>query len=464
MTHIGSTPLPAASQSPSGGRVLRFTRRLAPVLAPALVVAALGCREDSGPPTASEPEPALDVAPAQALAFRQVTVGGEHTCGLTTSQVAYCWGTNSVGELGIGTSTGPETCSGIPCSTTPVRVVGGLAFRQLSAKSGHTCGVTPNNRLFCWGLNHTGQLGDGTGADSPRPIRIARGLAFRQVSAGNLHSCGVTTNHVAYCWGHNQAGALGDGTTNGSLGPVRVVRGLAFREVSAGNQFTCGVTTDNVAYCWGLNSDGELGIGHTSGPESCFTGDGFNPCSTRPVRVVHGLAFREVSAGADHACGVTTKDVAYCWGGNLAGQLGIGIGTSTGPELCLDVAPCSSTRPVRVARGLAFRQVSAGEQHTCGVTTDDVAYCWGLNLIGELGIGTDTGQVTCSFFDAPCSLRPVRVVGGLAFRQVSAEGDVHICGVTTANVAFCWGDNSAGQLGDGTTQTRLRPRRVAGGN
>lgn len=89
--------------------------------------------------------------------------------------------------------------------------------------------------------------------------------------------------------------------------------------VTAGNQFTCGVTTADVAYCWDMNTYGRLGLGSDAGPESCFTGDGFQPCSTKPARVVRGLAFRQVSAGAEFACGVTTEDVAYCWGINNSG-------------------------------------------------------------------------------------------------------------------------------------------------
>jgi alpha-tubulin suppressor-like RCC1 family protein len=409
------------------------------LLAPGMVVVALACRDDAEPPTA--PEPAHEVAATHALAFREVTAGVQHTCGLTTSGVAYCWGALTGGR-------------------TPVRVVGGLTFTQINAGDFHTCGVTDGNRAYCWGLNGTGQLGDGTETDSPRPVRVAPRLAFSQVSAGDLHSCGVTTNHVAYCWGHNQAGPLGDGTTNGSTKPVRVARGLAFRQISAGDQFTCGVTTNDVAFCWGMNSSGQLGVGSDTGPESCFTGDGFQSCSTRPVRVLRGLAFREVSVGDDHACGVTTDDVAYCWGGNGGGQLG-----HRTTELCFkNIIPCSM-RPIPVARALPFREVTSGGQHTCGVTTDDIAYCWGLNSFGGLGIG-NAKQETCSFLDAPvpCTFRPARVVGGLAFRQVSAEGGSHECGVSTVHIAYCWGDNSSGQLGDGTTRTRLRPHRVAAGN
>jgi alpha-tubulin suppressor-like RCC1 family protein len=422
----------------------------------ALLLASLGCREDTEPPTASEPE--LDVAPSQVLAFRRVTAGDGFTCGLTTAGLAYCWGSNEVGALGIGDRPGPEACSGLPCSTTPVRVVGGLVFRQLSAGWVHACGVTPNNRLFCWGHNHTGQLGDGTAADSPRPIRIARGLAFRQVSAGDLHTCAVTTDGAAYCWGHNQLGPLGDGTTDGSSLPVRVVGGLAFREVAAGNQFTCGVTTADVAYCWGA------GIGNNTG-ESCFGGDGFSPCSTRPVRVLRRLPFSRLSAGLGHVCGVTTEAVAYCWGSNDDGQLGHdtlpGLDPSTG--VCSPTDFCSSEKPVRVVGGLAFGSVSAGQSHTCGVTTDHLAYCWGENFFGQLGTGDDSGPDTCLYLGDTCSGRPVRVVGGLAFSEVSA-GVSHTCGVATTGNVYCWGDNEFGQLGDGTTRDRLRPRRVAGGS
>lgn len=438
-------------------RPLRFAA--GPTLfAPAIVVAAMGCRDVSAPPTTSDMEPAVAVAAADAPVFRQLTVGEDHTCGVTTANAAYCWGSNGSGELGIGPDQGPELCFEVaPCSTTPVAVIGGLAFREVNGGGRfHTCGVTTANVAFCWGTNSFGQLGNGTEFAFQSPHQVAGGLAFRQVSAGILHTCGVTTSNVAYCWGHNQAGELGDGTTNGSLVPVRVARNFAFRQVSAGEQLTCGVTTDDLAYCWGANSNGQLGIGNDEGPESCFTGDNTETCSTRPVRVRRGLAFRQVSAALGHACGVTTENVAFCWGSNGFGQLG--NRTNTGPELCVNGNPCS-TRPVRVAGGLAFNGVAVGVFHTCGVATSGTAYCWGANGSGELGVGSRTGPEKC--FGAPCSTRPVAVVGDRVFRSVRA-GATYSCGVTMGNVALCWGLNSFGQLGDGTTERRLRPRRVVG--
>jgi alpha-tubulin suppressor-like RCC1 family protein len=452
MTHIDCFPFLPASRLPLG-RVRRLIRRVAPVLAPCLVAAVLGCREDAESPTTAEPVPALDRTLAHALAFRQVSTGSAHTCGVTTDMVSYCWGDNSTGQLGQGTSTGPETCflGGGPCSTRPVRVVGGLVFQSVSAGGGpifgHTCAVTPKSVAYCWGFNGTGQLGDGTTTDRPRPVAVYGGLRFRQVSAGSEHTCGVTTTHVAYCWGRNVFGQLGDGTTTDRLRPVAVHGGLRFRQVSAGGEHTCGLTTDKVAYCWGENFIGQLGHGTSTGPETCFFFNDF-PCSTQPVRVIGQLAFGRVNAGNTHTCGLTPGNVAYCWGENSGAQLG--HGTSTGPGTCGEFETPCSTRPVLVVGGLGFRDVNGGFSSTCGVTPSHVAYCWGLNDFGQLGIGTSTGPEDCPGFGASCSTRPVQVVGGLAFRAVQA-GEAYSCGVTPEHVAYCWGLNEFGQLGAGTS-------------
>jgi alpha-tubulin suppressor-like RCC1 family protein len=160
------------------------------------------------------------------------------------------------------------------------------------------------------------------------------------------------------------------------------------------------------------------------------------------------ILFRQISVGYDHTCAVTPDDRAYCWGSSQWGQLG--NGTNEGPETC-NSGPCSS-RPVAVLGGLRFRHVNAGGQFTCGLTTDGRAYCWGRNGEGELGIGAIS----------PLSVKPVLVTGGRTFIQVRA-GQGHACAITSSNVAYCWGVNFEGQLGDGTTTGRPAPVRVLGG-
>jgi alpha-tubulin suppressor-like RCC1 family protein len=426
--------IPSLPDSPlRGGRVRRLTRRLAPVLAPALMVAGLGCREDAESPTGPASGPALDIAPAQVLSFRQVSTGDSHTCGVTTDNRAFCWGRNDHGQLGNRTDTGPETCDGfLPCSTRPAAVAGGLRFRQVSAGGDHTCGVTTDNRAFCWGLNHKGQVGDGTFRSRLVPVPVdAGGLQFRRVSAGGSHTCGVTTDNRAFCWGRNGQGRLGDGTTTDidRVRPVAVTGGLFFLQVSPGDDHTCGVTTTNRVYCWGSNSYGQLGEGGTVG------------LSPTPIPIASGRRFREVTAGnyffAAYTCAVTTDDRAFCWGNGRAGQLG------DGKNFLRDT-------PRAVAGGLHFRQVRAGAYHTCGVTTGNQAFCWGRGFEGALGDGTTTLRLT-----------PVAVSGGLQFRQVDA-GFFHSCAVTTGDLAYCWGNNTFGQLGDGTTTDHLTPVSVAG--
>jgi alpha-tubulin suppressor-like RCC1 family protein len=406
MPDIGCTPSLAAPPPAAGGR----GRQFAPVLALALVVA-LGCRDDTESPTGPEPGPALATGSAQALTFRQVSAGDFHSCGVTSDNRAFCWGQNHAGQLGDGSTDN---------DATPVAVAGELRFLQVSAGVSYTCGVTTDNRAYCWGQNAFGKLGNGTTTLSLQPVAVAGGHRFRQVSAGNLHTCGVTTSDVTFCWGNNRYGQLGDGSEfRRRVRPVQVAGGLRFRRASAGgigeHGHTCGVTFDDRGYCWGYGGDGQIGDGKTFQRRT-------------PRAVAGGLRFRQVVAGgthsgafASHSCGVTTDDRAYCWGSNDRGQLGDGTTTTR-------------LKPVVVAGGIRFVGVSPGYDHTCGVTTGSAAYCWGYNYSGQLGDGSPLGDGE--------HLSPVAVAGGLRFSAVRT-GQVHSCGVTTDDRAYCWGAGSS---------------------
>jgi alpha-tubulin suppressor-like RCC1 family protein len=217
----------------------------APVLALAIMLAALGCGDPTSPSTA-ESGPALATTSTHALQFRQVSAGGVHTCGVTTGNRLYCWGSNDYGQLGDGTTTQ---------HLTPVAAAGMLRFREVSVGGGFTCGVTTNNRAYCWGFNGGGTLGDGTSTNRLTPVPVTGGRRFRRVDATNYHTCGVSyPDNRAYCWGYNGLGELGDGTTTTRLAPVAVAGGRQFRQVNAGQHLTCGVTTSDEAFCWGSNS------------------------------------------------------------------------------------------------------------------------------------------------------------------------------------------------------------------
>jgi alpha-tubulin suppressor-like RCC1 family protein len=150
------------------------------------------------------------------LTFTSLAAGVNHACGLTPNGTAYCWGNNSGGQLGTGaTSLAPNP--------SPLPVAGGLTFAQLAAGGAHTCGLTANGALYCWGFNLNGPLGDGTEADHPTPQPVANGLTFAGVTAGGGHTCAWTPAGAGYCWGLNIQGQVGDGTSTFSLVPVPVL-------------------------------------------------------------------------------------------------------------------------------------------------------------------------------------------------------------------------------------------------
>lgn len=249
------------------------------------------------------------------IQFREVNTGEVHTCAVTPSNVAYCWGNNSWGQLGDGTRID---------RATPIPVAGGLRFRRVIAGSTHTCGVTTADRVYCWGENVFGELGDGTTTDRLRPVAVVGGQSFRQVLAGGTghlgHTCGLTSGQRVYCWGNNRDGKLGDGSlAEGRLTPVAVTGGFTFSQIAPGGGHTCGIVVLNKAYCWGDNFVGGLG-------------DGTATDRSTPVAVVGGLRFSGVSSGNWHTCGKTTAKLVYCWGHNSWGQLG--TGTTIGPETC----------------------------------------------------------------------------------------------------------------------------------
>lgn len=351
-------------------------------------------------------------------------VGGDQTCGLSHANNGwYCWGDNQQGGLGDGTTTN---------RLTPVAVIGGPAFATVSSGGiNFVCGLTAAKAAYCWGNNAYGQLGDGTTTDRHTPVAVTGGLTFVTVTAGLNHTCGLTVDSLAYCWGRNLRGQLGVGVgdTTQRLIPVAVAGGLHFASLRAMAWHTCGVTGAGAAYCWGMNDSGQLG-------------DGTQIFRYTPVAVKGGLTFVTVSTPADpdvslsdggdgfHTCGLTSGGAAYCWGSNSSGQLGDGTTTQ-------------SLIPVAVV-GPLFAEMSGA----CGRTGAGAAYCWGYNAHGEVGDGTTTQRLT-----------PVPVTGGLTFTALSGVHG-HPCGLA-AGIMYCWGWNGVGALGDGTTTSRSSPTPVS---
>lgn len=379
----------------------------------------------------------ITVLPPPLLTFVSLGAASRHTCGLTTSGAAYCWGSNTDGRLGspfIG-----ESCvypSG--CSTAPVEVMPGITFASLSIGEYGGCGITPGRSLYCWGAVVPGDT-----RVSPR--HIVDGV--QSVSVGSA-LCYVTTDGRVTCTGDNTYGQLGLGTSGSGIVTGTVSGGVAFKSIVQGGSHTCGLTQEGDVYCWGADHWGQLGEAPTS--ELCSR----VPCSTRPVKISKGLTFVSLTAGVSHTCGFIQTGAAYCWGADATGQLGNGFTMNKSTVFYPVIG-------YRLFRSLSAAGASEYVGHTCGVTTDGAAYCWGANWAGELGI---TDDLSACYTPAPgiqisCSAYPQRVEGGITFTAVAA-GAYHSCGVSDRGVAYCWGSNEAGQLGDWTQTKRPTPVRV----
>jgi len=302
-------------------------------------------------------------------------------------------------------------------------------------ETNHSLGILTTGVAYAWGGNLHGQLGDGTTTTRLTPVRVCGGLTFTAISAGAIHSLGITSSGVAYAWGSNRRGQLGDGTTTDRNTPVQVCGGLTFTAISAAGRLTepiniphhsLGITSTGVAYAWGDNLEGQLGDGTTTSRQT-------------PVQVCGGLTFTAISAGSIHSLGITSTGAAYGWGFNFFGNLGDGTSTTR-------------LTPVQVCGGLTFTTISAGDSYSLGITSTGVAYSWGFNGDGRGGDGTTTFARST----------PVQVCGGLTFTAISAGG-AHSLGITSAGVAYGWGFNGNGRLGDGTETQRLTPVQVCGG-
>ncbi len=344
-----------------------------------------------------------------------LSAGFLHTCAIWSNTIR-CWGDNSTGALGDGSTNQRDT---------PTPVVGlSVGIQAVSAGGFHTCVLTSGGGLKCWGENTEGQLGDGTTSDSDSPVDVVGSSSgFTTLGAGSKHTCAVTTGGGVRCWGGNDNGSLGDGTTTSHHAPADVV-GLnaTVVAVSAGSYHTCAVTVGGGLKCWGNNVWGQLG-------------DGTKTQRTEPADVV-GLStgVQAVSARGFHTCAVTTNHALKCWGDNGTGQLG--DGTTTASSTPVDVTGLTSS----------VAAVGAGTDHTCAFRMAGSLQCWGLNDDGELGDGSNSDQHL-----------PVDVVGlGSGVSAVTA-GAHHTCALTSTGGLKCWGNNTCGQLGTGTTSSSNTP-------
>lgn len=356
-----------------------------------------------------------------AVAVLAVSVGYTATASATSYGVA-AWGENYEGQLGNGS---------FAKSTVPLMASQPPEVTAIAAGGEFSLALLENRTVKAWGDNHEDQLGDGKESyESPDPVAVHDLSDVTAISAGEYHSLALLEDGKVMAWGSNRSGQLGDGTTETRDVPVEV-HGLSnVIAISAGGEGSLALLKDGTVMAWGSNEDGALGDGSLEGPETC---SGL-PCSKTPVEVSGLTEVIAVSAGLGHDLALLENGTVKAWGENSAGQLG--NGTTENSDI-----------PVAVSGLSEVEAISAGYLYSLALLKERTVMSWGSNEAGELGDGSVEGPEKCA--GLPCSRTPVKVSGLSKVTAISANLG-HSLALLEGETVEAWGENSEGQLGDGT--------------
>lgn len=390
-----------------------------------------------------------------------VAAGGSHTCALTTDGWVKCWGDNSGGQLGNNST----ISSPVPVEISTLRGV--PTVTAVAAGGAHTCAVTGEGHVKCWGSNSEGQLGNGATTSSPVPVdvkdRNGNNLTgVTSIDAGSEHTCALTARGSVYCWGANREGQLGNNSTERSLVATMEVPNVSgATAVTAGSDHTCAIVAQGAVKCWGRG--GSVGNNSTAR-------------ALTPVDVVGLTGITAITAGFGNTLALTAQGTVKGWGGNA-----LGGNVTTNTEVPIDVAgftevtaiarpapgiflderndTCSVTaqktvrcttredwlKGVDVAGLTDVATIAVGAGYTCAATAQGNVQCLGRNSKGQLGNNSTSD-----------SELPVDVVGLSNVTSIAAGG-THTCALTADGRVKCWGDNSSGTLGNNSTTASLVP-------
>jgi alpha-tubulin suppressor-like RCC1 family protein len=470
--------------------------------------------------------------------FTQISVGADAACGVTSGGVAYCWGNNQSGQIGNSASGAAVT---VPTAVTGLT---GVTPTQIAAGTSYACALANTGAAYCWGLGTSGQLGNSASATSNTAVvvtvggssLIPTGTTLVQIAAGTATTCSLGSAGAAYCWGAGGSGQLGNGsstaiqntavavTTTGVLTVAGLVTPLT--QITVGSSFACAVSSVasalaivgppavalvSVSYCWGLGTGDQLGNGASVSSNV--------PVAVSPGSMPPGTTLFQISSGAVSTCAQDTTGTFYCWGTNTTGQLGnasttispvpvtvapgvptsvaafpgnttatvywaapVSLGTGTLIGYLATASPGGATCSTTTALTCTITGLTNGTTYTVTVVTETTvtgnsansaaatvtpwppeaiaaggqesscaiysgkAYCWGDDSDGELGNGitTTTAQLT------PVAVYTGGVLSGVTLTQITM-GYYHVCALASTGAAYCWGRGYEGELGNGTS-------------
>ena len=348
-----------------------------------------------------------------AIEFKEIYAGESYTLAIDKEERLWSWGYNGTGQLGDGTKVD---------RTNPLKIKEENKFIKVSAGQYHVMSIDEEGNLWTWGRNENGQLGDGTTVDNANPIKLNISKKFKQISAGNDYSMAIDNEGKLWTWGNNYYGQLGDGTNIQRTLLVQIKNELKFSQIATYMQHSMAIDNEGNLWTWGRNHHGQLG-------------DGTKTDKTSPVQIKAGTKFKQISAGSYHSLAIDNEGNLWTWGSNVDGQLGDGTKTD-------------KTSPIQIKAGTKFKQISAGSYHSLAIDSEGNLWAWGYNYKGSLGDGTATDRTS-----------PVQIKAGTKFTQVLA-GDRHSFAIEENGKIWGMGDNYYGQLGDRTTTVRYTPVQI----
>jgi alpha-tubulin suppressor-like RCC1 family protein len=335
-----------------------------------------------------------------------IFIGYRNSCAIFLDNSVKCWGMNTYGQLGDGTT---------EHKSSPV-VLNISNVSQMSLGKNHSCALLDNGTVKCWGRNNYGQLGNNSTTNSSLPVSVSNLSNVVEIALGQEHSCALLDNGTVKCWGRNNSGQLGNGTNTNSSLPVTVSSLSNVVEISLGVEHSCALLDNGTVKCWGRNEHGQLGNNSTTNKNV-------------PVNVNNLSNISQISLGTEHSCALLNNGTVKCWGANWYGQLAI----FTDPVVGIKKTPVS-------VNGLSnVTKLSLGHLHSCALLNNGQVKCWGNNSVGILGDGTNIYKNT------------IVNVSDISTATKISLGEEHSCALLEDNTIKCWGKNGSGQIGNGTT-------------
>jgi alpha-tubulin suppressor-like RCC1 family protein len=342
-----------------------------------------------------------------------LAAGISHTIALKNDGTVWTWGRNNAGQLGLGSSTNDVL--------RPVNVVGMTPVAEVAAGNNHCLALTTDGRVWSWGGNGSGQLGDGTTTARRTPIQVpALGNTVQMIEGGESFSIALKNEGSVWTWGRNDYGQLGDGTSIMKKLPIQVFGFTApVIEVAAGLVHSVALQSDGTVWTFGRNNYGQLG-------------DGTNISKSTPVQVAGLANITHIAAGDYFSLAIRADGTVWSWGYNTSGQLG-------------DGTTVNKLSPVQVLGLTQAVLISGGGVHALAVKSDGTIWAWGTNNYGQVGDGSITRRLS------PVLTANTELMIGIA------GGTSHNVGLKLDGSLWTWGLNTSGQLGDGSNANKLSP-------